>query len=964
MTYIKKLVIHGFKSFANRTEIPFDKEINVIIGPNGSGKSNISDALCFVLGRLSAKSMRASKSSNLIFQGTKAKKQSKEAFVDLVFDNSDKSFNINSNELHIKRIVKKSGVSTYKINNETKTRQEVLEILSQAGIDPNGFNIILQGGISRLVKMRPEERREIIEEVAGISIYEMRKQKSLHEIEKTEQRLKEVSAVLRERTGYLRNLEQERKQALKFKQLQMTIQQCKATIIKRKLEEKSKQVESINKDIIKNTTYRDKFRSEIGQINLEVGEKEKRMDEISDHIKKTTGFERDSLNDEVTDLNAQIAADSARKENFERKLEENKIRRKELLINIEQTKEELEELKKKSPIISKRQEELSKKKQELGKIEDERANFYAKQTEFNSLKDRVQDKEKLLQRTTSDSKFLFGQINSLAEDLTCESLDQCRSQIEELISKISSLELKLTKSRTENIDKEKSISVIDSNIQRYEKLKLNLPTQSICPLCQTSLSKEHTVKVIDESNKKIISLKEQITKINNSQKQIEINYTDLTKNLSSLKSTLTNKQSELIRLNQLSEKKQQMKKIMENEEHLKSEIIQLKQKQKSLGEKIKHGEQLEERYDKLFLEMQEISSRTDENLDTTILYKEHEIENINKVIKNIDRDQKEISQEVENHSTQLHQNKKELEKKQLAQEQLNKKFKKLYDERTQIQEKIRQLNALLINKQNALSRFDEVINQLKVNQAGIDASKESYEFELREFKDVKLISGPVQFLEQRLRKSENELAIIGSVNLRALETYDKIKVEYEKIYEKVTQLEKERDDILAIITAIDIKKKRTFMKTFKSINELFTENFFQLSPKGRAYLEIQNKEDIFEGGVDITLKIAKGKYFDVSSLSGGEQTLIALSLIFAIQKHNPYSFYILDEIDAALDKRNSELLANLLKKYMKSGQYIIISHNDSIISGSDTLYGVSMNNGISKIISLKLEDVDDIKKKD
>src|SRR3989344_6489580 len=130
MTYIKKLVIHGFKSFANRTELPFDKTINVIIGPNGSGKSNISDALCFVLGRLSSKSMRASKSSNLIFQGTKEKKPGQEASVDLVIDNSKKSFNTDSNEFHIKRIVRRNGSSIYKINNETKTRQEVLENLA------------------------------------------------------------------------------------------------------------------------------------------------------------------------------------------------------------------------------------------------------------------------------------------------------------------------------------------------------------------------------------------------------------------------------------------------------------------------------------------------------------------------------------------------------------------------------------------------------------------------------------------------------------------------------------------------------------------------------------------------------------------------------------------------------------------------------------------------------------------
>ena len=164
--------MHGFKSFPKKTEVPFTSGINVILGPNGSGKSNISDALCFVLGRLSIKSMRAAKARNLIFQGTKAASPAREAIVEIVFDNSDKTFSIEENEISIKRIVRLNGQSIYKINNETKTRQEVLSLLAQAGIDPNGFNIILQGEIQNFVKMHTEERRKIIEEVAGISIYE------------------------------------------------------------------------------------------------------------------------------------------------------------------------------------------------------------------------------------------------------------------------------------------------------------------------------------------------------------------------------------------------------------------------------------------------------------------------------------------------------------------------------------------------------------------------------------------------------------------------------------------------------------------------------------------------------------------------------------------------------------------------------------------------------------------------
>ncbi|PIZ82969.1 chromosome segregation protein SMC, partial [Candidatus Pacearchaeota archaeon CG_4_10_14_0_2_um_filter_05_32_18] len=164
MVFIKKLVMHGFKSFANKTEIPFDKGINVILGPNGSGKSNISDALCFVLGRLSSKSLRASKASHLLFHGNKEKKPAHEASVEIVFDNSDKGLKVDAKEIVIERVVRRKGSSVYKINNEVKTRQEVLELLASGGIDPNGFNLVLQGEIAYLVKMRPEERRVILEE--------------------------------------------------------------------------------------------------------------------------------------------------------------------------------------------------------------------------------------------------------------------------------------------------------------------------------------------------------------------------------------------------------------------------------------------------------------------------------------------------------------------------------------------------------------------------------------------------------------------------------------------------------------------------------------------------------------------------------------------------------------------------------------------------------------------------------
>ena len=153
MTYIKKLVMHGFKSFATKTEVQFDKGINVFVGPNGSGKSNIAESLIFALGRLSAKSMRAAKAKNLLFMGSKYVKPAKEAAVELILDNANKTFNLPLDEVSIKRIVRKDGQGIYKINGETKTRAEVIETLAHAGIDPYGFNIILQGNIQGFVLM-------------------------------------------------------------------------------------------------------------------------------------------------------------------------------------------------------------------------------------------------------------------------------------------------------------------------------------------------------------------------------------------------------------------------------------------------------------------------------------------------------------------------------------------------------------------------------------------------------------------------------------------------------------------------------------------------------------------------------------------------------------------------------------------------------------------------------------------
>jgi chromosome segregation protein len=275
-------------------------------------------------------------------------------------------------------------------------------------------------------------------------------------------------------------------------------------------------------------------------------------------------------------------------------------------------------------------------------------------------------------------------------------------------------------------------------------------------------------------------------------------------------------------------------------------------------------------------------------------------------------------------------------------------------ERDDLQAKIRKDDQDTLIKKNFIYNIEQEINNVKIEKAKIDAEIENLELDMLNFPDIETIRGSREFLTEKLAKIQEAFSQIGPVNMRSVEVYDEIKKEYDVINEKANKITKEKESILKIIHDIDVKKKKVFLKTLGELNEIFSRNFAQISVKGQVSLELENPKEPFEGGVGILVKTGHGKYFDVTSLSGGEQTMVALSLIFAIQELNPYCFYILDEIDAALDKRNSERLGGLLRKYMQKGQYIVITHNDEVITNATNLYGISMHEGISKVVSLKV----------
>ena len=210
-------------------------------------------------------------------------------------------------------------------------------------------------------------------------------------------------------------------------------------------------------------------------------------------------------------------------------------------------------------------------------------------------------------------------------------------------------------------------------------------------------------------------------------------------------------------------------------------------------------------------------------------------------------------------------------------------------------------------------------------------------------------------LKREISQFEKMVENLGAVNLKALEIYDTVVREYEELLDKKKKLHDEKDSVVKLMEEIEGKKKVLFMRTFDAIHENFKSLFGKLSTKGDAFLELENPETPFDGGMEIKVRLTGNKFLDIRSLSGGEKTMTALAFLFAVQEYEPASFYVLDEVDAALDKKNSEKLAELIQSYADKAQYVLISHNDGLITSADTLYGVSMNeHGVTDVISLKI----------
>ena len=419
---------------------------------------------------------------------------------------------------------------------------------------------------------------------------------------------------------------------------------------------------------------------------------------------------------------------------------------------------------------------------------------------------------------------------------------------------------------------------------------------------------------------------------------------------------LKNKKSELISF--LKESHQNIKLLGKEEQKIAREIELLQEKRKAYDQRKEyaHIESLHEK-DK---ELRETISQTNtqiKNIQNQIasIYKP-ELEKIEEIINQHIKEIEEFTLEADTLKNALKEKQQMFKEAEKNEKKFREDYKSLFSKRNKVSEQIRNFDSFVSQEDFKQRETEKKLNEVSLQRAKVVAELESLQLEFEPYIGTKLrrnISS--EDLRKEISNFEKLLKEMGSVNLKALEIYEIILREFESLMNKKNSLGKEKADVLVLMAEIEGKKKRIFLKTYKQIADNFEKIFTSLSSKGDAYLELGNKDNPLDGGIDIRVRLAGTKFLDLQSLSGGEKTLTALALIFAIQEYEPAPFYLLDEIDAALDKSNSQLLSQLIARHAKSSQVVMISHNDALITEADYIYGVTMQqDGVSKVTSLKL----------
>lgn len=978
--YLKEILTTGFKSFADKLDIKLDDKITCIVGPNGSGKSNVVDAVRWVLGEQSVKSLRGEGSmSDVIFSGSKSRNPLNVASVELVFDNTDHYINVPYTEISIKRKVYRTGENEYYLNGEKCRLKDVTNLLLDTGMGKESFNIISQGEVEKILSNSPSDRRVIFEEAAGILKYKRRKEEALRKLDRTHNNLDRVNDIITELELQVGPLKEQSEKATEYLENKKGLDNYEVALLaydienyNQQLEQAKQKKEKIDKEIVTLSNESSSADISVLEDNTKLEKLEQERTSVNNNLLKVTE-EVEKINGEKNLLKERSKTNKEEevlKETIRTTLEKKSQMEKNIFLLTEEINSINQDKKSKEEKYAELEKQITTAKNKRNYL----MSNYSKMDQdlislghkISSLKMEIEQSSDLPNSVRSVLKdtSLQGIHNTIGNIITTEDTylkalniaiasnknfvitsdeDSAKKAINYLkdnhLGRATFFPLTIIKSRTvdsetlNQIRNNSDFIAVLSDLLTYNKKYQNIiENQFGTTIISKDLDSANRLSKLIRNRYKIITLDGDVINVGGSMTGGSLNKT---------KSIITTKQ--------------ELKYQEEKEHTLKTEIVSLKDELVEINNVISKIEEESYQKEKEKISISELLNS--KNID--LLRVKQEYETVKKEWENLETISNNSVSEKEQELIKLFHEKSSLkEKLQLRLKSLTKEIDELKVKIEEAQATYKLKNSTLRNLEKSSRELEISINRLDVKIDNmLNILSEDYELTFeRAKKDYSLDIEPEE-ARVKVNTYRNNIKRIGMVNLGAIEEYERVNTRYSFLTNQREDLYKAESTLLEIMNEMDEVMEEEFKNTFMAIQIEFQKVFKELFNGGQASLKLTDPSNMLTTGVEIVVSPPGKKLTTISLLSGGEKTLTAISLLFAILNVRSVPFCLFDEVEAALDEANVAGFGTYLNHYRDKTQFLIITHKKKTMEYANTLYGITMQeSGVSKLVSVKLED--------
>ncbi|MDR2193542.1 MAG: AAA family ATPase [Treponema sp.] len=932
--FLKSLDIFGFKSFAERTHIEFADGITALLGPNGCGKSNVVDAIKWVLGEQKSTAMRAEKMEDVIFNGTDNRKPLNVAEVTLILANDAKLLPLDMPEVQIRRRLFRSGESEYYINANLVKLKDVRELFWDTGVGKAAYSVMEQGKIDQILSSKPDERRYLFEEAAGITKFKVKGREAEHKRARTEENMRQVEGILGEvKRGY-DALKVQAEKTLKYRTLKDEVFHVELDIQLLRLKRFKNERDECNENLRTRTEERDALKTELNAVNKTLEESmdvvngmEERLVEYQKTI-YALAIEKNAKEKEVkllieqrNESKTKIAQNEARERHISLKIDEltgdadeqdalvRDLRRK--VCDIEDNIRSFEEnIGIASSRIGENEHTAKRAEEEIRSCERTQAGYEKDLEEITDdivaaldagLKDAGYSAAGRAARETALEELLARIETSLTgRGALIRDLADCAERAEQGGALPSPEEIKRLAGSIASALSETAAHIASAH-SLFDQYRQSVPS-----FLDDFLAPEGIITKKRGLDRNIRSCKDSVEQYREKIADARRDNEDLSVKIDEYRATLGDLRINHARMSAQANAGEEKARLIRRE-------LAGQENQRKTAR------------DELFLDRKRFADIEERITDT-----EQELADIERRGVTLSAEQEALETDIKKRNGDL----------------------------AGTRDAITKRAADMLAVQTALERIHLQIVQADTEIKNIqDNFRETHSRDLMEFEErIPSIAANPSELRESLAAARNALKNLGAVNLMAVEECAETKERFDFLSNQFADLVKARDDLENIAAEIRAESSALFIAAYNAIKKNFHNMFRRLFGGGRAELRLVDPNHVLESGIEIFAQPPGKKLENISLLSGGEKSMTAVALLFATYILKPSPFCLLDEIDAALDEANVNRFIQTLREFGGASQFIVITHNKKTMVGARTLLGVSMEEaGVTKVISVRLE---------